>query len=593
MIATPKRKLVGLIAAVLLGSLSAVGEPAAPASAQTPDTGFQGLTPARILDTRSDLGAPGPVGADRTVTVDVTGVGGVPDTGVGAVVLNLTATNASEATFVTVFPTGAARPTASNLNVVAGQTVPNLVIATVGTGGTVQLYNFAGTLDLVADVTGWFPAGGPPAVATTELPEARTGAAYQTALVATGGIPPYTFAVSGLPAGITAEPGGTLDGVTGWVGDFTVSVIVTDTAGDTSAAALTLTSRTSGTVVAGIAHTCALPGDGTVRCWGANSRGQLGDNSTTDSDVPRTVAGLSGVTAITAGDTHTCALVGDRTARCWGNNDDGQLGNGGGVDRDVPVAVTDLSGATAISAGGAHTCALLDDGTARCWGRNSSGQLGHGGVFGSDVPVTVTGLSDASTITAGGAHTCALVGVGTARCWGRNSSGQLGNGGGGDRNVPVTVTGLAGAKAISAGGAHTCAPLGDGTARCWGENSLGQLGNGTGDDSTVPVTVTGLSRSIAVTAADAHTCAPLGGGSVRCWGSNELGQLGDGTQADSTIPVTVVELTGANAVAGGEFHTCAHLGDGTARCWGGNDFGQLGDGSTTGSLTPVTVIGFP
>ena len=89
----------------------------------------------------------------------VTGLGGVPATGVGAVVLNVTVTQPSAASFVTVYPTGTKRPLASNLNMVPGQVTPNLVIAKVGAGGKVSLFNNAGTTHLVADVMGWFKGG--------------------------------------------------------------------------------------------------------------------------------------------------------------------------------------------------------------------------------------------------------------------------------------------------------------------------------------------------------------------------------------------------------------------------------------------------
>jgi subtilisin family serine protease len=125
------------------------------------------LNPFRILDTRSATGAPGePVGAGATINLQVTGVGGntatgqlgVPASGVSAVVLNVTATNATAASFVTVYPTGVARPTASSLNFVRGWTGANLVTVGVGTGGQVSLYNNAGSVDLIADVVGYYAA---------------------------------------------------------------------------------------------------------------------------------------------------------------------------------------------------------------------------------------------------------------------------------------------------------------------------------------------------------------------------------------------------------------------------------------------------
>jgi hypothetical protein len=110
------------------------------------------LAPARILDTR----ASGPVGPDAFVDLRVVGVGGVPANGVSAVVLNVTATRPTTKTYITAWPAGSKRPVASNVNVVAGQSRPNLVLAQVGANGQVSLYNEAGTTDLVVDVLGWF-----------------------------------------------------------------------------------------------------------------------------------------------------------------------------------------------------------------------------------------------------------------------------------------------------------------------------------------------------------------------------------------------------------------------------------------------------
>ncbi|MGB8861236.1 MAG: hypothetical protein WCC60_18405 [Ilumatobacteraceae bacterium] len=103
--------------------------------------GFTGVTPARLLDTRNGVGAPAaPVGPAGSINLQVTGRGGVPASGVTAVVLNVTAASPTATSYLTVWPTGAAQPNASNLNYVAGQTVPNLVIVKVGTGGQVSLF---------------------------------------------------------------------------------------------------------------------------------------------------------------------------------------------------------------------------------------------------------------------------------------------------------------------------------------------------------------------------------------------------------------------------------------------------------------------
>jgi hypothetical protein len=118
---------------------------------------LQPLAPARILDTRTGNGAPAAkLGPTQTLNLQVTGRGGMPAAGVSAVVLNVTVTDPSAAGFLTVFPTGAGTPLASNLNFSAGQTVPNRVIVGVGTSGQVSIFNALDSADVIADVGGYF-----------------------------------------------------------------------------------------------------------------------------------------------------------------------------------------------------------------------------------------------------------------------------------------------------------------------------------------------------------------------------------------------------------------------------------------------------
>ena len=123
---------------------------------------FNPLPPARLLDTRN---GPGPVGPGQSINLQVTGVGGIPSSGVSAVALNVTAAEPTDSSYLTAWPAGSSKPLASNLNFVRGQTVPNRVMVQVGTGGQVSLFNFFGMADVVVDVNGWFtdtsnPSGG-------------------------------------------------------------------------------------------------------------------------------------------------------------------------------------------------------------------------------------------------------------------------------------------------------------------------------------------------------------------------------------------------------------------------------------------------
>jgi hypothetical protein len=148
------------------GSLSMVGVAVAASPSSATDVAtFHGVTPARLMDTRGDqptidglFAGTGPVLGGNTVDVRVLGRGGVPAMGVGAVALNVTVTAPTATGYVTVFPTGAARPNASNLNYTAGQTIPNMVIVAVGADSSVSLFNStSGSASLLVDVLGWFP----------------------------------------------------------------------------------------------------------------------------------------------------------------------------------------------------------------------------------------------------------------------------------------------------------------------------------------------------------------------------------------------------------------------------------------------------
>jgi alpha-tubulin suppressor-like RCC1 family protein len=245
-------------------------------------------------------------------------------------------------------------------------------------------------------------------------------------------------------------------------------------------------------IAAGYSHTCALVGGG-VQCWGANSQGQLGNNSMApESHVPVLVIGLgSGVQALAVGFQHTCALI-HGSVQCWGANPNGQLGNNSTEDSRVPVPVGGLeSGVRALAAGYSHSCALVN-GAAWCWGQNHNGQLGNNSMAPeSHVPVLVIGLgSGVQALAAGFQHSCALVNGG-AWCWGLNYTGALGTNSPRDRSlVPVPVGGLrSGFQAIAAGSQYTCAVI-NGGAWCWGANSQGQLGNNSpvySSDIPVPV----------------------------------------------------------------------------------------------------------
>ncbi len=189
--------------------------------------GYSSLLPARLLDTRPGsatvdglFAGVGAVGPGQTLNLTVGGRGGVPE-GAGAVALNVTVTGPSAPSFLTVWPTGVARPNASNLNFTPGDTIPNMVIAQVGTNGLVSIYNHAGATDVIVDVLGWFPTGaGYSSLVPARLLDTRAG--YST--------------VDGLFAGVgVVGPGQTLNlmvggrgGVPAGAGAVALNVTVTN-----------------------------------------------------------------------------------------------------------------------------------------------------------------------------------------------------------------------------------------------------------------------------------------------------------------------------------------------------------------------------
>lgn len=352
---------------------------------------------------------------------------------------------------------------------------------------------------------------------------------------------------------------------------------------------------------AGATHFCAVLADGSARCWGDNSSGQLGDNSLTDRQVPVAVAGLSGVQGISGGEFHTCATTATGL-KCWGSNLLGQLGTGGFVSSLVPVNSTAVGAASIVrlAAGGRHNCALLGNGTTSCWGRNFEGQLGQPGnsIF-STVGLTLQGLPAVPTaLVAGNATTCVRISASDIRCVGSGSFGQLGDARVRRWKAPVAALFPLAAE-LQMGGQHTCARS-DSSLQCLGFNGAGALGEGSNTRRLQLTDVIGSSGvGSALAASETQTCNFVAASNnSQCFGRNDSAQLG-------TAAATVQETTAVNApltgsgrqylqIALGTFFGCALLAENDGndsvkrvRCWGRNDVGQLGDGTTTAGVAPT------
>lgn len=362
-------------------------------------------------------------------------------------------------------------------------------------------------------------------------------------------------------------------------------------------------------VATGANHSCALFANGTVRCWGANTYGQLGDGTTTHRSTPVEVAGLSNVIAITAGDEHTCALLADGKMRCWGRQDDFRLGRGefltGGVSptgaQSSPLTVrrcscgcdcddggtshsnwesqlADADQFVAISAGGAYTCALRVDGTGWCWGRNTRGQAGRPGRVGGELlpldydvvrfakSVELEGAAVALTsISAGDAHTCSMSVWSSVLCWGDNTSYQT------YPSAPTT------AQECRGSGQNAFCRAMSNDARIWKPHAVAA-----GGDTSCVLTNTESSFSVA-----------------RCWGANGDAQAGAPETSsnvvspqsigrnfipfdDTTFSILPDRFT---RVVPSTRRSCALEWTGEVRCWGlsSESHGELGRGTLSSS----------
>lgn len=450
-----------------------------------------------------------------------------------------------------------------------------------------------------------------------------------TPVTATPSVTSYTVTATptaGTPVSVTVTPPTTdfvIDGLSNRV-QYTVTASATNDAGASVASAgvtaVPFVNQSAPTQAAGgAAHSCVRLANGTVRCWGLNSNGQLGNGTLVNSLTPVTPTSLAGVSQVAAGDAFTCAVTtagAGGKVKCWGLNANGQIGNGTLTRKPVPTQVTTagttaLVGVSQIATGANFACAVISagvNGTVRCWGANNVGQLGDNSTTQRTRPVTVkinatTALKGVTSIAAGGGSACARMAAGTVYCWGLGTSGQLGNNTTVSSKVAVPVTGLTGATHVAVGANFACARSSTGAVRCWGNNANGQLGDNTITNRKVPVVVKSsatatLTGATNVVAGAAHVCVIRGTGTaarVWCWGANANGQLGIGSTTGKRVATLVPSSTtfGAKALGLGAAHSLAVV-PGTLRApsdlaaWGRNANGQLGIAGGT-RTTPAIV----
>jgi len=358
-------------------------------------------------------------------------------------------------------------------------------------------------------------------------------------------------------------------------------------------------------VSAGNLHACAIRGDGTVWCWGFNSKGQIGDGTLENRSQPVQVV-PEGVMEPTSDisvsmSEFTCATTAGMELWCWGKS-----GPAGGNQHEHysdtstwyqdpiphPVRIGDETALT-ISAGGDHSCVRRVGGSG-CMGANRPyGQLSR-----DPVPVQsygslqyISGAGVLSRLAAGDDHTC-VVEDGDLECWGKNSSGQLGRG---NTDVPTSFNsinindvGVTSWLEVGLGWSHSCAVSDVEALYCWGAAGRGQLGTGETTRKTIATQIDEGPGWTVVDGGESHTCG-LKNGMLFCWGANGSGEIGDGTRVDRPVPTRIGTEEDWAFVSAGNAFSCGIRESGQLYCWGENTVGQLGIGSTDNALSPTRI----
>lgn len=318
-------------------------------------------------------------------------------------------------------------------------------------------------------------------------------------------------------------------------------------------------------------HSNSITTTGRLYSWGENTDGKLGDNSTTDKNIPTLIGAATDWKIIAPGGNFTLALKTNGELWGWGNGAGGQLGDGTNLNYLIPTRIGTQNNWDTISAGFGFGHAIKTDGTLWAWGSGGYNQLGTGGIYHS-APTQVGSSADWKSVSGGVFSAVALKTNGTIWQWGNGYYI------GAPSSVPVQIGSDNDWRVVVHGAEHNLALKNNGTLWAWGNNLTGQLGNGTNNNTHtgLPVQIGSNNDWAFISAAGASSFAIKTNGTLWAWGNNSYGQLGTGSNTDILVPTQIGTETNWNKVAGGAYHTLALKNDGTLWSTGLNSSGQLG-----------------
>lgn len=325
------------------------------------------------------------------------------------------------------------------------------------------------------------------------------------------------------------------------------------------------------------ASSCGITTEGELLCWGLilGSQPDNGANGfilqsspiSPDADVTYRKIAVGNL----GGYPHWCGITTDGTLKCWGSNHYGQVGDGTLENRQSPTEVDHGVLYKEIAVGGdgstGHSCGITTSGALKCWGVGGFGWsvgIGDGSTAIRPTPTLIDAGVSYVSISVGNESFCGITSAGVLKCWGRNFGYYtLGDGTNTNRNVPTVIDAGTKYKFVSTAYTMTCGVTEGGVLKCWGTGYI----NGTWGYYSSPLVVGTDFKEVAV--GGAHVCALKMSGNLECWGNYSYGVFGSGGTVIQTTPLLIDSGVTYSKIYAGSNVSCGKTSLGDMKCWGG------------------------